>query len=30
VHLRVRRPIDPPFVLALPLQLAAEVQREST
>lgn len=28
VQLRVRRPIDPPFVLALPLQLAAEVQRE--
>lgn len=30
VQLRVRRPIDPPLVLALPLQLVAEVRREST
>lgn len=30
VQLRVRRPIDPPLVLALPLLLAAEVRREST
>lgn len=30
VQLRVRRPIDPPLTLALPLQLAAEVRREST
>jgi AraC-like DNA-binding protein len=30
VQLRVRRPIDPPLVLALPLLLAAEARREST
>jgi AraC family transcriptional regulator len=29
VQLRVRRPFDPPLVLALPLQIAAELQRES-
>lgn len=30
VQLRLRRPIDPPLVLALPLQLVAQARREAT